>query len=159
MKRIPVLLLQAFIILLGMAVLAFLLRFPVTEGRAQHLDLFSIYTDPFILYGYVASIPFFMALYQLFKLLGFIRLHQIFSSGSVAALKNTRYCAIAFSVLVLAAVVYISLFHNKDDDPVGFLAMGVFTSFLSVLVAVATFRIEKRIRQKMHGKIETGFSL
>jgi hypothetical protein len=40
-----------------------LLRLPLLEGRAKDLDLFSIYADPFIWYGYITAIPFFMALY------------------------------------------------------------------------------------------------
>jgi hypothetical protein len=149
MKRMSIVVLQVMIVLVGMAVLAFLVRFPMTEGRAKDLDLFSIYTDPFILYGYAASIPFFVALFQLFKLLGLIRQHKTFSLSAVAALKNTRHCAIAFSALVVAAVVYISIAHNKEDDPAGFLAIGMLTTLLSVLVAIVAARFEKFIQQRM----------
>jgi hypothetical protein len=70
MKRISIVFLQAVIVLIGIVALVILIRFPLTEGRAANLDLFSIYSDPFILYGYAASIVFFVALYKAFKLLG-----------------------------------------------------------------------------------------
>ena len=62
MKRTSTIFLQAVIVLIGIIALAILIRFPLTEGRAANLDLFNIYSDPFILYGYVASITFFVGL-------------------------------------------------------------------------------------------------
>jgi hypothetical protein len=59
----------------GISVVFFLIAFwiaaglvwiPQTEGRAVHLDLISIYTDPLIIYTYIALTPFFVALYQAF---------------------------------------------------------------------------------------------
>ena len=56
MKRISTAFLQTVIVLIGIVALIILIWFPLTEGRATHLDLFSTYADPFILYGYGASI-------------------------------------------------------------------------------------------------------
>lgn len=58
MKRISTAFLQTVIVLIGIVALIILIWFPLTEGRATHLDLFSTYADPFILYGYGASIAF-----------------------------------------------------------------------------------------------------
>lgn len=62
--------------------LIILIWFPLTEGRATHLDLFSTYADPFILYGYGASIAFFVALYN-----------ALCSSKSLQSLLKTLYFA------------------------------------------------------------------
>ena len=62
MKKSSTIFLQGVVVLIGIVALAILIRFPSTEGRAKNLDLFRIYSDPFILYGYAASIPFFIAL-------------------------------------------------------------------------------------------------
>jgi hypothetical protein len=86
MKRISIVFLQAVIVLIGIVALGLLLWFPLTEGRATNIDLFSIYFDPFILYGYAASIAFFIALYKAFKLLGYIGQNKVFSSYSVNSL-------------------------------------------------------------------------
>ncbi|MBI3887761.1 DUF2975 domain-containing protein, partial [Candidatus Microgenomates bacterium] len=63
MKRGSTLFLKIVINLIAVGVLSALLWFPQTEGRAANLDLISIYSDPFILYGFIASIPFFVGLY------------------------------------------------------------------------------------------------
>src|SRR3989344_3377924 len=98
MKRSSTIFLQVVILALGILALAIMIRFPLTEGRAVNLDLFSIYTDPFIIYGYVVSIAFFVALYQAFILLGYIRQNKVFSVHSVKALRNIKYCAIILSI-------------------------------------------------------------
>ena len=58
MKNGSTLFLKVVILLIAIGVLAGLIRFPQTEGRAANLDLISIYTDPFIIYIYIASTSF-----------------------------------------------------------------------------------------------------
>lgn len=128
---------------IGVVAIAILVRFPLNEGRAVNLDLFSIYTDPFIIYGYAASIPFFIALYHAFKLLGYIRHGGAFSQNSITALKSIKFCAIALSILIVLAGFYIRIFHHKDDDPAGFLALCFITTFTSLVVATAVSVFEK----------------
>ena len=115
--------LQVFIVLIGLVALAIMIRFPLTEGRTVNLDLFTIYADPFILYGYAAAIPFFIALFKAFKLLGYIGQNKAFTLDSVRTLISIKYCAIVLSILIVMAGVYIRIFHHKDDDPAGFLAI------------------------------------
>src|SRR5690242_7694475 len=99
MKKTSTIFLQAVIVLIGIVVLVILIRFPLTERRAANLDLFHIYADPLILYGYVASIAFFVALYKAFKLLGYIGQNKVFSPQSVRSLKSIKYCAIVLGIL------------------------------------------------------------
>ena len=143
MKKISIRFLQAVIVLIGIVVLAVLIRFPLTEGRAANLDLLSIYADPFILYGYAASIAFFIGLYKAFKLLGYIGQNKVFSSDSVGSLKSIKYCAIGLSILIVMAGLYIKISHNKEDDPAGFLAICIVTTFASLVVATAAAIFEK----------------
>lgn len=135
--------------LIGIVALAIMIRFPSTEGRAKNLDLFSIYTDPFILYSYAASIPFFIALYKAFQLLGYIRQNKIFSLNSVITLNSIKYCAIVLGIFIVMAGLYIRIFHNKDDDPAGFLAMCMVTAFASLVVATAAAVFEKILQNGM----------
>ena len=143
MKRVLTIFFQAVIVLIGIMALAILIRFPLIEGRAANLDLFSIYADPFILYGYAVSIAFFVALYKAFKLLGYIGQNKVFSSNSVAALKSIKYCAIALCISIVTAGILIILFHDKEDDPAGFLALCIVTTFASIVVATVAARFEK----------------
>src|SRR3989338_2980637 len=103
MKKSSTIFLQVVIILIGIVTLIVMIRFPLTEGRAVNLDLFSIYSDPFIVYGYLASIPFFVALYQAFTLLGYIGKNKVFSLSSVRALRNIKYCAIIVGASIAMA--------------------------------------------------------
>lgn len=159
MKRISIIFLQGVIVLTGIVALAILIRFPLTEGRARNLDLFSIYFDPFILYGYAASIAFFVALYKVFKLLGYIGQNKVFSSNSVKTLKSIKHCAIVLSILIVTAGIYIRIAHNKEDDPAGFLAICIITTFVSIIVATAAAIFEKILQNAIDMKFENDLTI
>jgi len=146
-------------VLIGIVALAILIRFPLTEGRAANLDLFNIYSDPFILYGYAASIVFFVALYKAFKLLGYIGQNKVFSSNSVKTLKSIKYCAIVLGILIVMAGVYIRIFHSKEEDPVGFLVVCIVTTFVSIVVAIAAAIFEKILQNAMDKKPENDLTI
>src|SRR5690349_7930555 len=96
MKRSSTIFLQVVIALVGIGALTVLLWEPHIEGRNAHATLFEIYfKDPFLAYVYIASIPFFVALYQAFKVLGYAGQNKIFSQEAVKALRNIKYCAMA----------------------------------------------------------------
>jgi hypothetical protein len=132
-----------------MVALASMIWFPSTEGRAKNLDLFSIYSDPFILYGYAASILFFIALYKAFRLLGYIGQNKAFSLNAVRALRSIRYCAIILGILMVMTGLFIRIFHHKDDDPAGFLAMCMLATFVAGVVAAATVVFENILQHGM----------
>jgi len=154
MKRTTIILLQSLIIIFGIVILSFLIRVPLTEGRAVNLDLYHIYADPFILFGYIASIPFFVALYKGFKILGYYRQNKIFSLVAVRELKIIKYSAILFSIFILSAGIFIILFHNKEDDPAGFISLCILTTFLSIVVASVAGVFERKLQKEIYNKIE-----
>lgn len=161
MKKSSTLFLQGVVVLVGLVALAIMIRFPLTEGRAVNLDLFSIYADPLIIYGYLASIPFFVALYQAFKLLGFIRQNKVFSPSSVKALKIIKYCALIVGVAIVLAGVYIrvSFNGNGDDDPAGFIALCIVTTFVAVVVATAAAVFERILQNAVDIKSENDLTV
>ncbi len=159
MKRISIIFLQAVILLIGIVALSVMVRFPLTEGRAQNLDLFSIYFDPFILYGYASSIAFFVALYKAFKLLGYIREDKLFSLNAVRTLRNIKYCTIILIISIAMAGLYIKISHNKDDDPAGFLAMCIVIGFISIAVATAVAVLEKILQNAVDMKTENDLTI
>ena len=74
MKRGATIFLQVIVVALGIGAVALLLWEPHIEGRNAHATNFEIYfKDPFLVLVYIGSIPFFAALYQAFKLLGYAR--------------------------------------------------------------------------------------
>lgn len=159
MKRISIIFLQAVIVLIGIVALSILIRLPLTEGRARNLDLFSIYFDPLILYGYASSIAFFVALHKAFKLLGYIAQNKLFSPNSVRTLRSIKYCAIISCILIVTAGVYIRIFHNKEDDPAGFLTMCIIITFISIAVATAVAALEKILQNAVDMKYENDLTI
>ena len=159
MKKGSTVFLQVVIVLIGSVALAVMIRFPLTEGRAAHLDLFSIYADPFIIYGYAVSIAFFVALYQAFKLLGYIGQNRVFSLNSVKALRTIKYCAITLGISIVMAALYIRIFHAKDDDPVGFIAIAILATFTSIVIATAAAVFERTLQSAVDIKSENDLTV
>ena len=159
MKKISIIFLQVVIVLICIVALTILIRFPLTEGRAANLDLFSIYFDPFILYVYASSIAFFVALYKAFKLLGYIGQNKLFSPNSVRTLRSIKYCAIILCILIVTAGLYIRIFHSKEDDPAGFLAMCIVITFISIAVATAVAVLERILQNAVDMKSENDLTI
>ncbi len=149
MKKTSILFLKTVIVLVGIGVMALLIRLPLIEGRATNLDLVSIYLDPFILYVYAASVAFFVVLFQAFKLLGYMGQNNIFSTMAVTALRTIKRSAILLAVLIVFAVLYILLFHAKDDYPTGFITLGAIATSISLIVAAAANLLEKTCSQAL----------
>ena len=147
LKRRSTRFLQTVIVLVGIGALAFMLWEPHVEGRNAHATLYEIYfKDPFLAYAYLASIAFFVALYQAFRLFGYVGQNKAFSLSSVRALRTIKRCAIALIVLIGAAVAYLFIAVRDKDDIAGGVAMGLFMIFMSVVVAAAAGVFERRLR-------------
>ena len=151
MKRGSTIFLQVVIGLLGVGVLALLLWEPQVEGRNVNATLFEIYfEDPFLAYIYLAFVPFFVGLYQAFKILGYARRNEIFSQRSVRALRIIKYCAMTTALFIVGAEAYIFIFVRGTDDVAGGVMMGAFIIFVSAIIATAAAVFE-RILQKTSG--------
>jgi len=151
--------LKIIILIIALLALAGLIRFPLTEGRATSLDLFSIYWDPFIVYMYVASIPFFVALYQAFKLLGYIGENKVFSLNSVKALRTIKYCAITGIGFIVVGEVCLIITQHGKDDMAGPIALGIFTTFVSIVIATAAAVFEKLLQKAVDIKSENDLTV
>lgn len=133
MKRCSVIFLQAVIVLIGIGAFSVMLWEPHIEGRNVNATLFEIYfNDPFLAYAYIASIPFFAALCQGFKLLGFAGQNNAFSRETVKAFRTIKYCAI--SIIGFAALGEIFIMLTESDDRAG----GVFIGILIILGSLVT---------------------
>lgn len=159
MKKSSTIFLQVVIVALGIGALALLIRFPLTEGRAVNLDLFSIYWDPAIAYMYVASIPFFIALYQAFKLLGFIGQNKVFSLSSVKVLKTIKYCAIAIAGFIVVGEILLIITQGGKDDIAGVISLGIITTFLSAVIATAAAVFERTLQSAVDIKSENDLTV
>lgn len=158
MKKGSTLFLRLVICLIAIGALLWLIWFPRLEGRAANLDLIHIYQDPFIIYAYVGSIPFFVALYQAFQLLGYIDGNQVFSQSSVNAVRNIKYCAITFSGFIVLGILYIRLFVHGEDSA-GVTALGIFTTFASVVIATGAAVFQSLLQKAVDIKSENDLTV
>jgi hypothetical protein len=155
MKKSSTIFLQIVIVVISIVTLAGLIRFPLTEGRAANLDLFSIYWDPAIAYMYIASVPFFVGLYQAFKLLGYIGQNEVFSLRSAKALKIMKYCAIAVASFIVVGEGLLIFTQGGKDDLAGPVALGIFLILVSVVIATVAAVFEKTIQSAMESNSRT----
>lgn len=158
LKQGSTLFLKVVICLIAIVALAAMIRFPQTEGRAANLDLISIYAEPLIIYGYIASIPFFIALYQAFKLLGYVDNNRVFSQLAVKAVRIIKYCALAIPVFIILGAAWIILGADGDDFA-GPVALGIFATFASIVIATGVAIFEKLLQNAVDLKSENDLTV
>jgi hypothetical protein len=152
--------LQIVIVLIGIGALALMLWEPHIEGRNAHATLFEMYLkDPFLAYAYIASIPFFVALYQAFKVLGYVRQNKTFSQPTVKALRTIKYCAIAIIGFAAVSVIFMyPMFGDKDDRPAG-VFMRILITFPSIVIATAAAMFERILQNAVDIKSENDLTV
>src|SRR3954470_2866697 len=158
MKKGSTLFLKFVICLIAIGVLAGLIWFPPTEGAARNLDLISIYANPFIIYIYIGSIPFFVGLYQAFKLLNFIDANKAFSQGAVNTLKNIKLASLSLIGFIVLALLYIRFFAH-GDDPASPTALGILVSFAVAVIATAAAVFQKLLKNAVDIKSENDLTV
>jgi hypothetical protein len=166
MKRSATIFLQVVIVLIGLGVLALMLWEPQIEGRNKHATLFEIYfKDSFLAYAYIASIPFFVALYQAFKLLGYAGQNKIFTQGAVTALRTIKYCALITGGAIVAAVAFLMI-HARlypelgaQDGPEGAVVLGIVATFASLVIATAAAMFERVLQNAVDIKSENDLTV
>lgn len=154
MKRTLITFLQVIIVLVGISAFAFMLVEPHFEGRNPNATVFEVYfKDPFLIYAYTASIAFFFALYQILKVLEYIKQNKTFSPRTVEALRKIKRCAVALIAFVTAPLVYL-LIARPEDDIAGGVAVGLLIISVSTLVAIAAWRFKQIIQKALNVKSE-----
>jgi len=144
----PAIFLQAVVVLIAIVSLALMLWEPHIEGRNRHATLFDIYfKDPFLAYAYLASIPFFAALYQTFKVLGYVGENKAFSQATMRALRTIRLCALAVIGFVVIGELFIVL--GDSDDRAGGVFIGILITFGAAAIAAAAAMFEQILRKSV----------
>ena len=158
MKKSSTIFLQLVIVLIGIGTLVLLLWEPHIEGRNAHATLFEMYfKDPFLAFVYTGSIVFFVALYQAFKVLGYVRQNKTFSQATVKALGTIKYCAIAIIGFVAVGVIFM-MFGDSEDRPAG-VFMRILITFPSIVVATAAAMFERILQNAVDIKSENDLTV
>ncbi|MFK7697506.1 DUF2975 domain-containing protein [Paenibacillus sp. HJGM_3] len=160
MKRGTTLFLKAAVILIGIPVLA-LCIFLVPEIANFAVDLYPemTYLKYLVFIDlYASAIPFYIALYQAFRLLCNIDMNKAFSELSVKALKNIKNCAIAISIVYVAGMPLFYLLAEKDDAP-GILVIGLIVIFASIVIAVFAAVLQMLLKEAIDIKSENDLTV
>ncbi|KKW12944.1 MAG: hypothetical protein UY52_C0051G0004 [Parcubacteria group bacterium GW2011_GWC2_49_9] len=161
MKKSSILFLQVVIVALIIGVLVALLWEPHLEGRNVNATLFEIYfKDPFLAYVYLGSIPFFVGLYQAFKVLGYIGQNKTFSQETVKALRIIKYCALITAGAIVAADAFLMIAaRSTGEDAAGAVALGIVATFTSIIIATAAAVFEKTLQSAVDIKSENDLTV
>lgn len=160
MKRSSTVFLQAVIVCIGIAALALLLWEPHIEGVNANKAFFQVYLDPFIALVYIGSIPFFVALYQAVKVLGYVGQNKVFSQAAVKALRTIKYCALTIVGFVVVEEFYIFLTSSGDiDNPGAPIFMGLLITFGAVVIATAATMFERILQNAVELKSENDLTV
>jgi hypothetical protein len=158
MKQVSTFFLKIAVFLLGVPVLAFgifgltwLAKNPVNPGYAHILY-------PIVIGIYVTVIPYFIALFQAFKLLSYIDKSQAFSELSVKALKNIKFCAMTILGLYVVILPFVYVVAELDDAP-GLIIVGMLPIFASLVIAVFAAVLQKLLKEAIDIKSENDLTV
>jgi hypothetical protein len=161
MKRSSTMFLQTVIVLIGIGALALLLWEPRIEGRNVNATNFEIYfKDPFLALVYAGSIPFFIAIYTAFRVLGYAGQNKVFTPEAVKALRIIKYCALAIIGFVVVEELFIILTSNLDsDNPGAPFFIGILITFGSIVIATAAAMFERILQSAVELKSENDLTV
>ena len=155
MKRGTTLFLRIAVFLIGTPVLALcIFGLPILAKEATENNSEFAY----VLYGilavmYASAIPFFVALYQAFKLLSYIDKNKAFSEISVKALKNIKFSAITISGLYVVGAPFFFIFGQLDDAP-GVVLLVMLFIFAPLVIAVFAAVLQRLLQEAIDIKSE-----
>jgi hypothetical protein len=158
MNRGTTLFLKLAVIVMGIPILA-LCIFLVPEIGNFAAELYpDIAYMKYLVYIdlYAMTIPFYFALYQAFRLLGYIDKNNAFSELSVVALKKIKFCALTISSLFVVGMPLFYLIAEKDDAP-GIILIGMVMIFASMVIAVFAAVLQRLLQEAIDIKSENDF--
>ncbi|MGP4075792.1 DUF2975 domain-containing protein [Halobacillus sp. K22] len=158
MKRGSTLFLKVSVFLIGLPVIALCIFALPSIAREASDTEYASYIYPVLAAMYIAAIPFFMALYQALRLLGFIDKNNAFSESSVKALKRIKFSAVTISVVYMAAMPFFYLIGELDDAP-GVIVIGLVFVFASLVIAVFTAVLQMLLKNAIAIKSENDLTV
>ena len=145
--RRETMILKIAVIMLGIPVAALsVLLLPWIARDASESSIRMAY----VIYGililmYISVVPFFAALYQGFRLLGYIDSNKAFSELSLKSIQKIRSCAAAISIIYLFAMPLFYIVAEIDDAP-GVILVGMIFVFAPLTVAVFAAILKKLLK-------------
>ncbi|AEH49500.1 DUF2975 domain-containing protein [Parageobacillus thermoglucosidasius] len=158
MKQGSTLFLKIAVFIIGTPVLALcIFGLPWLANNPVNPDYAHI-LYPILIIMYVSVIPFFVALYQAFKLLSYIDKNKAFSEISVKALNKIKYCAITISGLYVVGMPFFYILAELDDAP-GIILIGLVVIFASMVIAVFAAVLQRLLQEAIDIKSENDLTV
>ncbi|QJX81224.1 DUF2975 domain-containing protein [Priestia megaterium] len=158
MKQSSTIFLKIALFLMGAPVLALGIfgLFYLANNTANPDYSYILY--PAVCVMYLSVIPYFLTLYQAFRLLIYIDQNKAFSNISVIALKKIKNCAIVISGLYVIMMPFVFLAADKDDAP-GLIIVGMVPIFASLVIAVFAAVLKRLLQQAIDIKSENDYTV
>lgn len=161
MKKSLIIFLRIFVILAGVGVATLLLWGPHLEGVNAHATSLSqiYFDDPFLAYVYTGSVAFFVALYQVFKLLGYVGNNDVFSRHSIKALRTIKYASSVLATFIFGAQAWLFVFERGKDDITGGLAVSLILLFISLVIMTTASVFQRQLKSVVNAKTENDLTV
>jgi len=158
MKKGSTIFLKTAIILMGLPVLALSIwgMFSLVKYPANPEYAYLLY--PIVGGIYLASLPYYFALYQSFRLLCLIDRNQAFSQQSVTALRNIKYCGLTISGFFVVLMPFVFMVAEKDDAP-GLIIFAMVPIFTALVVSVFSAVLERLLKEAIDIKSENDLTV
>ncbi len=156
MNRGVAIFLRLVIILIAIAAIAVcvlpLPRMIAQEAAKTPDTAWQIYL--FLVGAYTQASLFLVALYQGFKLLGYVDGNKAFSELSVRALRHIKHAAITIGLLMLAGIAWVKfLSAGTGDDSAGPVMIGLIGAFVSSVVAAVTTVVQTEVQKAINTRM------
>jgi hypothetical protein len=149
--KIAVFLIGAPVLALGIFGVTYLVNNPANPNYAHILY-------PIVTGMYISIIPFFVALYQAFKLLSYIDKSLAFSEFSVKALQKIKFCAMTMSGVYIVILPFVFLVAELDDAP-GLVIVGMVPIFAPMVIAVFAAVLQRLLQEAITIKHENDLTV
>lgn len=161
MKNSSTLFLRVAIIIIGIIALLFcIFAVPAMSNSvgAEFPSLMYLYY-PMMLGAYAAAIPFFMILFQGWRLLNFIDNNTAFSSASVRALEYIKRSAIVIGCIYALSVPFFFYPAAELSDAPGAIFVGIFISVTPFVFAVFVTLLKKLLQNAIDLQTEVDLTV
>ncbi|WP_411844125.1 DUF2975 domain-containing protein [Salinicoccus sp. HZC-1] len=160
MKRSSTLFLKFALIIIGLPVLAICIALMpmIVKNVGDGIEGWDALMLGMLTIMYVTAIPFYMALFQAFKLLSYIDKNIAFSDQSVNALRKIKHYAMIMTGLYVLNLPLFYIFAELDDAP-GVIIVGMMFIFAPLVITVFAALLEKLLQEAIKIKTENDLTV
>jgi hypothetical protein len=151
-SRLTILFLKITVILMGLPAIAVCV-FSVISLFSETHDQFPGKMQVSDIGFFAAFIPYFIALYKGYQLIGYIDKKIAFSELSVRALKKIKYCGFSISLIFVAMEPVLYIMARQEDAP-GVVVLGLIVIFASFVIAIFGALLERLLQNVINLKLE-----